>query len=159
MCQGEGVWPGGSASSPNAELDLHPEEGLEVLISHVLLQGGQGLLPAILAVLQQRFCVLHPHTVGAAAHAAVGGRLELRWWWGQGSRGAPTRQGGLGLPGACCTCLGPHFHMVLPKLSVGFTDLDPVKKVAASRKLLAPVPAGQRPLEPPPWSLALSPGH
>ena len=57
-----------------------------------------------------------------------------------------TLQGGLGLPGARCTCLGPHFHMVLPKLSVGFTDLDPAKKAAASRKLLAPVPAGQWPL-------------
>lgn len=80
MCQGEGVWPGGSASTPNSELDLHPKEGLEVLISYVLLQGGQGPLPAVLVVLQQRICILYPHAVGAATHAAVGGWLELRWW-------------------------------------------------------------------------------
>lgn len=68
-----------SASIPHVQLDLHPEEGLEVLVGHVLLQGSQSLLPAILVVVQQRICVLHPHAAGAAAHAAVCGRLELRW--------------------------------------------------------------------------------
>lgn len=67
-----------SASTPHAELDLHPEEGLEVLIGHMLLQGSQGPLPAVLVVLQQCLRIIHPHAVGAAAHAAVCGGLQLR---------------------------------------------------------------------------------
>lgn len=69
----------GSASTPSVKSDLHPEEGLEVLVSHVLLQGSQGPLPTVLEVLQEPVRILHPHTVGATTHAAVCGRLELRW--------------------------------------------------------------------------------
>lgn len=45
------LWHFSSASAPHAQPDLRPEEGLEVLVSHVLLQGSQGPLPAILVVL------------------------------------------------------------------------------------------------------------
>ena len=70
---------------------LHLQVRLEVLIDHVLLDGLQCPVPAVVVERQQLLRVLDPHAVVTAAHAAVGG----------GGRGplvrAPGRGGRAGL--------------------------------------------------------------
>ena len=66
--------------------DLHLQVRLEVLVLHVLLDGLQRPVPAVLVEGQQPLRVLDPHAVVTAAHAAVGG----------GGRGAQVRAPGRG---------------------------------------------------------------
>lgn len=73
---------------PNAELDLHPEEGLEVLISPVLLQERPGPAPRHPGtVLQQRFCV--------STHTQLGQPLmqQLVGGWSSGGGGDRVPRG------------------------------------------------------------------
>lgn len=138
-----------SASTLHSEADLHSEEGLEVLVSHMLLKDGQGLLPTILVVPQQSFCVIYPHTVRTAAQAAVCGRLELGWQRVRGSHEVLRGQGGLWLPVILCTCLETTFLPVVhPQRSAASSGLHrsmvSVKNtVSSSGKTLAAIPAGE----------------
>lgn len=59
------------------EFDLHLQVGFEVLIEDVLLNSGERPVASVMVIRQQLLCMFDPHTVMAAAHAAVGGG---RWW-------------------------------------------------------------------------------